>query len=144
MIPAYLALAAAIVVTVAATTLPGALHAAAPYLVAGLWAYAMWLARRADARRYHRYGRPGAHRHTKPTRLRRLRMLARRIRSLRLRTAAEVAPEPDGPPLTLGQHVQRIQEVFGTAAYVVTGFEDTVPISHITTHPDIRQFARTS
>jgi hypothetical protein len=107
-----------------------------------LWAYALWLARRADARRYHRHGRPGRHRHTKPTRLRRLRMLARRIRSLRLRTAAEVVPEPDGPPLTLGQHVQRIQEVFGTAAYVVTGFESTVPISLITTHPDIREFAR--
>lgn len=108
-------------------------------ITAALWAYALWLARRADARHYHRHGRPGAHRHTKPTRRRRLRMLARRIRSLRLRTTAEVAPEPDGPPLTLGQHVQRIQDA---AVSVATGFEETVPIGLITTHPDIREFAR--
>jgi hypothetical protein len=108
-------------------------------ITATLWAYALWLARRADARRYHRHGRPGANRHLKPTRRRRLRLLARRVRSLRLRRTD--SPAPAARDLTLGQHVQRIQKLTGPA-YVVTGFESTVPISLITTHPDIRQFAR--
>jgi hypothetical protein len=143
----YLALAAAVVVTVAATTLPGALHAAVPYLVAALWAYALWLGRRAGYRHYHRNDRPNAlrpmaHRHIKPSRRRRVRLFLRRVRSLRLRTTeipaapAAVELEP-AHNLTPGQELRQVRESLGSAARVVA-LDDAVVV------PEIRQFARSA
>lgn len=90
MIAAWIALGALVLflaAVLAAHSLPAALAALTAALVAGLWAYALWLARRANARRYHRHGRPGVHHHIRPTRRHRARLFFRRVRSVRIRLA---------------------------------------------------------
>jgi len=86
-IAAYLTLLAAVALAVAAALAPHALHAAAPYLVAGLWAGALWLAARAQHRAYHRQSR----RHGRPTRLHRARAALGRARTLRITTAGRTS-----------------------------------------------------
>lgn len=89
MITAYAWLAAATAIGLTIAALPYAahgLHALAPVLAAGLWAVALWAARRARARHYHRHGR----RHGK-THLPRTRRALARARTLRLTTTARTA-----------------------------------------------------
>ena len=91
MIAAWIALGTLALIVAAALLaahgLPAALAAITAGLVAALWAYALWLAHRANARRYHRHGRPGVHHHIRPTRRHRLRLFFRRVRSVRIRLA---------------------------------------------------------
>ena len=116
----WIALGAAIVVTVATTAGPPAAHAIAPVLVAELWAVAFWAARRARARDYHRHRYTRAKCHAAPTRMHRARLAARRLRTVRIRMAAIEAPEPTRA-LTPGQQIRQIEAALGPAVRVVAG-----------------------
>jgi hypothetical protein len=83
----WLALAAALAAAVGSVPYAAhGLHALAPYAVAGLWALVLWADCRARARYYHRHRWEHARCHARPTRMHRVRLAARRLRTLRLRT----------------------------------------------------------
>ena len=81
----FAVIAALALVAVAIAFLPGVLHAAGPYLLAGRWAYVVWRARATRRRIYHRarYRRPVCH--ARPTRSRRARLVLARLVPPRLR-----------------------------------------------------------
>lgn len=84
---------------------PAAVAALTAALVAAVWAVVLWRTRAGRRRDYHRHGRPGVRHHIRPTRRRRARLAARRLRSLRLVAAEAAAPAapttvPDSRPFT--------------------------------------------
>lgn len=86
---AYLALAAAVAITltaVAAPHIPHAVHALGLAAITGLYAYVWWRDRRRRAALYHRHGRPGLIHHRRLPRRRRVLVALARLRRLHLTT----------------------------------------------------------